>query len=542
MQHWTRWPFLLGPRGRRILGAMAGLVCLAAAWSGCGRPEATDPDGVLTAAQAAHDAAAPRPAAATKETNVIEPKLIEPLMRTVDLNVGQTREVVLCDGRTVTVTLVALGEERDDLRGAVRRATATVQINGREAVLTAGGYQLPVLVGRVQADCAVTKALVANSRGNPWALDADARLRLWPGGWPWVRAETFAYPVRQRWFATQTQMANEPTFVDGVENPAAKHIYYHDGLDIGGPDGLLEVTSTTDGLVIVAGEDRVAGREELPVKGRADTVYVLDGRGWLHRYSHLASVSVRAGQSVTKGDTLGVLGKEGDSGGWSHLHYAISAVQPSGRWGTVEGYAFLWQAYVQQYGPKLLAVARPHALAWTGQKVTLDGSRSWAACNNITGYFWTFGDGTTARGAKVERTYEKAGEYCEMLEVTDCRGNVEVDFATVQVIDREHPERLPPAIHACYVPTFDIAPGDPVTFLARTFGTTERQEVWDFGDGTPPVTTQSDGNVDPHARDGYAVTEHRFAKAGRYIVTVRRSDEHGQEAAARMVVYVEHKH
>jgi len=524
-----------------MLGRVAAMACLAATLSGCRGPEAARPDGTLAAPGASRDAEALQRPAASKETTVTEPKPIETLMRTVDLNVGQTREVVLCDGRTATVKLVALGEERDDLRGAVRRAKATVQINGREAVLTAGAYELPALVGRVQADCAVTKAYVANNRSNPWALDTDARVRLWPGGWPWVRAETFAYPVRQRWFATQTQMANEPTFVDGVESPAAKRVYYHDGLDIGGPDGLLEVTSTTDGLVVVAGEARLAGREGLPAKGRTDTVYVLDGRGWLHRYSHLASVAVRVGQSVAKGEKLGVLGKEGDSGGWSHLHYAISAVQPSGRWGTVEGYAFLWQAYVQQYGPKLLAVARPHALAWTGQKVTLDGSRSWAACNNITGYFWTFGDGTVARGAKVERTYEKAGEYCETLEVTDCRGNLEVDFATVQVIDREHPDRLPPGVHACYVPTFDIAPGDPVTFLVRTFGTTERQEVWDFGDGTPPVTTKSDGNVDPHARDGYAVTEHRFAKTGRYIVTVRRSDEHGQEATARMAVYVERK-
>jgi hypothetical protein len=336
-------------------------------------------------------------------------------------------------------------------------------------------------------------------------------------------------------------MANEPTFVDGVESPASKRVYYHDGLDIGGPDGLVEVMSATDGLVVSAGEERIDGRKDVPAQPRYDTVYVLDGRGWLHRYSHLAKVSVRAGHSVSKGQVVGVLGKEGDSGGWAHLHYDIKAVQASGRWGTVEGYAFLWQAYLAEYEPPVVAVARPHVLAWTGQEVTLDGSRSWSACNNITSYFWTFGDGSTARGEKVQRTYERAGVYSEMLEVTDCRGNTAIDFATVQVIDREHPDRLPPGIHACYVPTLGIVPGDAVTFLVRTFGTTERQEVWDFGDGTPTATTRSDGNVDPHARDGYARVEHRYAKAGRYIVTVRRSDEHGQEAVARLVVEVQRK-
>ena len=30
-------------------------------------------------------------------------------------------------------------------------------------------------------------------------------------------------------------------------------------------------------------------------------------------------------------------------------------------------------------------------------------------------------------------------------------------------------EKLPPTIHACYAPTFEIRPGDPVTFKVRTF-------------------------------------------------------------------------
>ncbi|MBN2581542.1 MAG: peptidoglycan DD-metalloendopeptidase family protein [Planctomycetes bacterium] len=471
-----------------------------------------------------------------------EAATVEPLLRTVDLNVGQTREVVLSDGNKATVKLVSISDERDDLRGAVRRATATVEVNGRQATLSAGMYNLPVDLGGAQVDCAVTRACLTNGKGNAWALDADARLRLWPAGSPWVRPGTYVYPVEQRWFATQTQMANEPTFVDGVESPAAKRAYYHDGLDIGGPEGLLDVVSATDGLVVVAGDERIEGRAELLVKGRYDTVYVLDGRGWLHRYSHLKSVSVRAGRRVAMGEKLGVLGKEADSGGWSHLHYAISAVQPSGRWGTVEGYALLWQAYREQYKPKLVAIARPHYFIWTGQSVELDGSRSWSAAGRQMHYDWTFGDGSVACGKTVRRTYAKAGEYSEMLCVTDDQGNEAFDFATVQVIDREHPDRPPPGIHACCRPTSTAAPGEAVTFTVRTFGTTHGQEVWNFGDGTPTATTKSDGNVEALAKDGYAVIEHRYEKPGRYIVTVSRSDEHGQQAVAHLVVYVGHEH
>ena len=85
---------------------------------------------------------------------------------------------------------------------------------------------------------------------------------------------------------------------------------------------------------------------------------------------------MRPGARIALGQKLGVLGKEGGSGGWSHLHFDIWARQPSGLWGIEEGYAFLWQAYEQAHPRQLVAVARPHALVWSGQKVTLDGSRS----------------------------------------------------------------------------------------------------------------------------------------------------------------------
>ena len=55
--------------------------------------------------------------------------------------------------------------------------------------LVSANYRLPQTVGSVQIDCAITKGYGQhNSKSteaqNPWGLDKDARLRLWPAGSP----------------------------------------------------------------------------------------------------------------------------------------------------------------------------------------------------------------------------------------------------------------------------------------------------------------------------------------------------------------------
>ena len=53
-----------------------------------------------------------------------------------------------------------------------------------------------------------------------------------------------------------------------------------------------------------------------------------------------------------------------------------------------------------------------------------------------------------AEGAVQKRQYDKAGEYSEILKVTDSKGNVDYDFAVVQVFDKADPEKLIPTIQA----------------------------------------------------------------------------------------------
>lgn len=464
----------------------------------------------------------------------------QPLFRVVDLDVSAPERVRIADGKSVTVKLLSTSETRDRVRSAIRDARVDVEINGARATLSCGNYRLPVIVGGVQVDCEVTKAYYRDSNADHWALLKDARLRLWPASSPYMPARSFVYPVRQRWFATRTQMSNEPTYVDDGERIGSRRIYYHSGLDIGGAEGMVDVLAATSGLVVGVGKamlDSVKANARL-VPEHNDTIWVLDERGWYHRYTHLYSFdpSVKLGGRVDMGQKIGTLGKEGGSGGWSHLHYEILSRQASGRLGTLEGYAFLWEAYLRQYKPHVIAVARPHQAALVGEKVLLDGSRSYSD-SRIARFEWTFTDGGSASGQSVERTYSQPGTYSEILKITNGQGHTDYDFETINVLDRQHPEQTPVSIQAAYWPTTGIAPGASVTFKVRTFGTTDGEETWSFGDGAT-THTKSDGNVVPLAKNGFATTTHVFQKPGDYIVRVERVNRLGQKAIAHLFVRV----
>ncbi len=258
-----------------------------------------------------------------------------PLMRVVDLDAGEpAAEVVLHNGAKARIELLEHSAVSDSVRGAVRHARVRLKVNGKEVQLECGNYNLPVTVAGVQVDCAVTRDFLSNSRTDPWGLVKDARLRLWPAGSGFMATGTYVYPVKQRWFATTTQMSNEPSFVDGSETPWSRKIYYHYGLDTGGAEGMTEVVAATAGLVVVRGKSAMPGYEKNPyTEVGYDGVIVLDERGWFHWYFHLYSIdpNLKLGGKILMGQPIGLIGKEGSAGCWSHLHYEIRGPQPSGK-------------------------------------------------------------------------------------------------------------------------------------------------------------------------------------------------------------------
>lgn len=436
-----------------------------------------------------------------------------------DLQTGEERTVALPSGLSVPVRVTAVQELRDGAQSAVREARVSAVVDGVAMELRCGNYELPRVAGRVQVDCPVTGGYAKNSTADHWGLRAAARLRLWPKGSPWMTPGEIGYPLKQRWFLTHTQMANEPTYVDRGEQQSRQKVYYHSGLDLGGTEAMTPVVAATDGVVVSLGKEVMPEhRKGTPIAERYDVIYLLDSRGWYYRYSHLHSFdpSIELGAEVKRGDALGLLGKEGGSGGWSHLHFEIVSRQPSGEWGTQEGFAFLWEAYLRDYRPEVMAMARPHRYARVGEAVELDGGRSWTR-EGKPSYRWQLSDGRVVTSAGVRMTYAKPGTYSEVLQVSDGKGHVGYDFATVNV----YGDTDPITINANYFPSVELKAGKTLTFKVRTFGYAGGEETWDFGDGSPRRSTQSDGNKVKLAKDGYAVITHTYDKPGDYIVTVK---------------------
>src|SRR4029077_13610932 len=119
-------------------------------------------------------------------------KKAEPLLRTVDLDVGDIREVELSDGSKAKVELLEIKEPRDGLRSAIRQAQVNVEVNGKTITLVSANYRLPVTIAGVQIDCPITQGYYRNrdTFEDSWGLEKDVRLRLWPAGSPWFAPGT----------------------------------------------------------------------------------------------------------------------------------------------------------------------------------------------------------------------------------------------------------------------------------------------------------------------------------------------------------------
>jgi murein DD-endopeptidase MepM/ murein hydrolase activator NlpD len=97
-------------------------------------------------------------------------------------------------------------------------------------------------------------------------------------------------------------------------NPFHKGHYHHDGVDIASPRGTLVVAAGPGRIVLIKKSDLVAGY--------GNYVEVDHGNGYITRYSHLEDITVRQGQSIKKGQSIGSVGSSGGSIA-PHLHYEV---------------------------------------------------------------------------------------------------------------------------------------------------------------------------------------------------------------------------
>ena len=97
-------------------------------------------------------------------------------------------------------------------------------------------------------------------------------------------------------------------------NPFNKRLYRHNGIDIICEHG-TEVQATGRGTVIHAVTSDVPG-------GKGSYVVIEHTNGYRSRYSHLSEITVRYGQKVKQGETIGTVGSSGSAVA-PHLHYEV---------------------------------------------------------------------------------------------------------------------------------------------------------------------------------------------------------------------------
>jgi murein DD-endopeptidase MepM/ murein hydrolase activator NlpD len=95
----------------------------------------------------------------------------------------------------------------------------------------------------------------------------------------------------------------------------------HKGLDLVGITS-KDIFSTVDGIVESARRDTDPNNPNNTKYGMGNYVRIKDAAGNRYYFAHLSRISVKTGQTVKKGEKIGVEGSTGNSTG-SHLHYEV---------------------------------------------------------------------------------------------------------------------------------------------------------------------------------------------------------------------------
>ena len=86
---------------------------------------------------------------------------------------------------------------------------------------------------------------------------------------------------------------------------------FHAGMDFTAPIG-TDIYATGNGTIIAAGWQQ----------GYGNCVQINHGYGYLTLYGHMSAIKVRIGQTIKRGDVIGLVGSTGKSTG-PHVHYEV---------------------------------------------------------------------------------------------------------------------------------------------------------------------------------------------------------------------------
>jgi len=416
--------------------------------------------------------------------------------RFVYLNPGESYTFRLRDDKEKRIHLVSVKEYEDPVIHLTRRADVKIEIDGKPLELTCAPYCFPTEVQglRIQAD---TTSAWLN-------IPKRVQFSLWDASEPIVDTNLFCFPLpRYCLFSHGVQAYNEPVHLGHRDGDPQGQCFYHNyGVDLAGYEGRQSVLSCIDGVVVQVDHEQ-------------GSLSIRDDRGFILNYGHLDSIlsGIKVGSSVRQGQWVGMLGKRGASGNFSHLHVGAylseSAMNMDRPDRNLNLYPWLVAAYQKESGTNLCAVARPHKTALTGDRVLFDGSNSMSFKSNIASYKWKFHDGTSANGPMAEKVYDKPGCYIAVLWVEDNQGAVDVDFCKVKVFSRSAPEGVIPTLFVTYYPSAEVGVGEPVNFRVWPQGMEVENVQVEFGDGTTVRNYRA-----------YSAITHKFKRPGIYVATV----------------------
>ena len=431
----------------------------------------------------------------------------------VCLDPGEEHAFALRSGREVRVRLLSVEEHRDSVVKLVRRADVRVAIDGTEHELLCAPYVMPTTVGELRIQVDTTSG---------WCeLPKRAQLSLWDAADPIIDATSFGFPLRDyRLFSHGLQCYNEPVHLGRQDGDPEGAVFHHSyGIDFAGFEGGQDVLACVEGEVVRLLPDAVL-------------VNVRDDAGLIWEYHHLDSIAphLEVGRRVARGEKLGVLGRSGPSGNFSHLHVGAFLTEEhmvAGRYTRrLNWYPWMVEAWRGAYGNGPLAVAGAHQPVRVGERVRIDGAGSIAGGSPIASHRWELPDGSEVDGPRAELALDRPGIFVATLRVRDEAGVEDLGFHKIKVYSRGEPEPFLPALFMTSTPTMEAYAGEPVRFRIWLHGAEEHPFEVDFGDGEVRTDCRS-----------FAVLEHAFARPGLHVVTAR-AEVDGLPATAKQKVVV----
>ena len=412
----------------------------------------------------------------------------------VYLNLNEAYEFQLNDGTTKSIRLISVQEHTDQAVGLIRSAIVIVTVDNQRLRLRCAPYVMPSEFQGIR--------ILADTTSGWMKLPKRVQFSIWDATDPIVDTSQFCFPLpNYRLFAIGTQAYNEPVHLGHLDgDPQGQKFYHNYGVDLAGYEGRQKVVSCIDGVVV-----RVEPQE--------GTLCIQDDRGFILVFGHLDSIlsNIKVGTSVQRGQWVGMLGKRGPSGNFSHLHvgaYLSEAAMLVGSMNrNLNAYPWLMEAYRASSGESLCAVARPHQIARVGESVVLDGTSS-VIQGSRASFRWEFPDGTHTDGPIARKAFDQPGCYMATLRLTREGDATDVDFCRIRVFSNPVTEPFVPTLFVTYLPTGTARVGQPVSFRIWPQGGTVDSIQIDFGDGTQLADYRP-----------YTAITHLFTKPGLHVVT-----------------------